>query len=459
LLADNIAILATPGKLIAKGAPVSLKQDLGEGYSVQVSFTPGTGLENRGSNSHSDLLSTIRAIAPEAKMSTISPNNVSYHLRTRNSAVVGDVLRLLGKEKSSHRISSCDVVGTTIEDIFVRLTTEKEMEIDEKRSISSEESESTTAANLTNGRPMSPIQQAVTIFYKRSLIARRSWLTPVLTILIAVAGSTIPLVYLAGEHIEGCIRKAEGTVNVPLYMSSSPLSPFGSDPSNYILVSPPGALGRSPPSLEITNVTDNATFIDMIEHNYRNRLLGGVSVDIHSGSSLVAWEAKPPGLAGPAMLNLVSNIHFKHALTGSNGDGSLSTVIQATYQPFAPVGADIFMTLRWMRFFAAVMVGSQREFPLPSYLLYRGDTKATYPAFFALYVSTERISSVKAMQMSNGLGNPIGLWLGHLMFDSIPSIILSTIIIIVFATAVNQFNGLGFLVCRGFLTPVHLSLF
>lgn len=50
------------------------------------------------------------------------------------------------------------------------------------------------------------------------------------------------------------------------------------------------------------------------------------------------------------------------------------------------------------------------------------------------------------MQMSNGLGDPIGLWLGHLMFDTIASVILSTIIIIVFATASNQFQGLGFFV-------------
>lgn len=54
------------------------------------------------------------------------------------------------------------------------------------------------------------------------------------------------------------------------------------------------------------------------------------------------------------------------------------------------------------------------------------------------------------MQFSNGLSNPLGLWLGHLMFDSISAILLSTIIVIVFATVTDQFYGLGFLVgnCR-----------
>ena len=61
------------------------------------------------------------------------------------------------------------------------------------------------------------------------------------------------------------------------------------------------------------------------------------------------------------------------------------------------------------------------------------------------------------MQFSNGLTDPIGLWLGHLMFDIIWSILLSSIIIIIFATVSNQFHGLGFLVCVSFslLKGIH----
>ena len=70
-----------------------------------------------------------------------------------------------------------------------------------------------------------------------------------------------------------------------------------------------------------------------------------------------------------------------------------------------------------------------------------------HTAFYALYVTKERRSSVQAMQLSNGLTDPIGLWLGHLMFDVIWSILLSSIIIIIFATVSNQFHGLGYLVC------------
>jgi ATP-binding cassette subfamily A (ABC1) protein 3 len=72
--------------------------------------------------------------------------------------------------------------------------------------------------------------------------------------------------------------------------------------------------------------------------------------------------------------------------------------------------------------------------------------QGVYPAFFSLYVAKERRSSIQAMQLSNGLTNPIGLWLGHLMFDMIISIFLSTVIIIIFATVTDQFHGLGLLV-------------
>lgn len=50
------------------------------------------------------------------------------------------------------------------------------------------------------------------------------------------------------------------------------------------------------------------------------------------------------------------------------------------------------------------------------------------------------------MQLSNGLANPAGLWLGHLLFDSLFGVFMSVIIAVVFATASNQFHGVGYFV-------------
>lgn len=53
---------------------------------------------------------------------------------------------------------------------------------------------------------------------------------------------------------------------------------------------------------------------------------------------------------------------------------------------------------------------------------------------------------MQAMQLSNGLANPVGLWLGHLMFDSLFTIFIATVNIIIFTAVTNKFNGPGFLV-------------
>ena len=54
---------------------------------------------------------------------------------------------------------------------------------------------------------------------------------------------------------------------------------------------------------------------------------------------------------------------------------------------------------------------------------------------------------MQAMQLSNGLANPFGLWLGHLMFDSLFTVFIATVAIVIFSVATDYFHGLGFLVC------------
>ncbi|KAJ7324047.1 hypothetical protein DFH08DRAFT_347807 [Mycena albidolilacea] len=49
------------------------------------------------------------------------------------------------------------------------------------------------------------------------------------------------------------------------------------------------------------------------------------------------------------------------------------------------------------------------------------------------------------MQLPNGISNPVGLWLGHLLFDSIPRFIMATLVVILFTILPNQFYWLGLL--------------
>ncbi|KAL0954635.1 hypothetical protein HGRIS_003590 [Hohenbuehelia grisea] len=424
LLADRIAILAAPGKLVAEGTPVSLKRDLGEGYSIQVSFASPV-LPEKDGHAAADLLMDIQGVAPAAYLMMTSASQASYRLATRDPKTVVNVLQLVDSKKAQYDIGSYDVLGTTIEDIFLELMAKQNLRFDQFASDSiTLKSVQTKPLSLDNGRAISPLRQALIIFNKRVLIARRSWLAPLLCVLVAVAGSAVPLTFLKGRQ-QTCSRALQNSDIIPLFI---PPSLASSGAEFRVQASPPGlisTLGNLTSAIAVNDLPDNATFVDAVQQNHRNLALGGISVDIISSSSLIAWEATPPGTNGPIMLNLASNILFNRALNVSDGDDSSPRSIRTSYQPLKAANSGTLLALKWVAFFGAAM--------------------SVFPAFFSLYVCRERRAAVQAMQFSNGLSNPLGLWIGHLMFDSIFSVVIATVIIIIFATASDQFQGLGFL--------------
>ncbi|KAJ7584352.1 hypothetical protein C8J56DRAFT_950802 [Mycena floridula] len=428
LLGDHIAILGAPGLLLAQGSPVSLKRDLGEGYTIQVSFAH---TEEKSTIQSAELLQAIHYHASGAYTTLNSPYQVSYHLKSKDPAVVEKVLQMLDQEKVKYGVSSYDVLSTSIEDIFLNLMNKHEVPVDEEK-IPSDESVSSGPVSLpslalSSGRYVSPVNQALTIFHKRSLIVRRSWLTPLLAVLIAIAASTIPLIFIHGRK-PSCVKQFQETIIAPLYLPliGGDLGPQFASFLPPILQSPPGllsTLGNSTAVLSVKDLPDNSTFVDTIKQNFLNLQMGGVSLDFNTGAALVAWEATAPGLNGPSMLNLASNLLYNHALNTSGKSDRTPTIIEPNLGSFPPVEAGTLFALKWVAFFGLAM--------------------AVYPAFFALYVTKERRSSVQAMQFSNGLANPSGLYLGHLLFDSMFTLFISTVITIVFATASDQFHGVG----------------
>ncbi|KAF8555139.1 P-loop containing nucleoside triphosphate hydrolase protein, partial [Imleria badia] len=426
LLADYIAILAAPGKLVAEGSPVALKTNLGQGYS-----------EKDPASSSLEVLDRVREFAPQCTLSQSPPVHAGYHLKSKDSVVAEKVLRLLENDAGNYHITSVDVLGTSIEDIFLGLM---EDEVRGRPRDSGEKSMHTTHSTdrlraistpsplmLADGRARSPFSQALTIFYKRMLIARRSWLTPMLTVLIAVCGTCVPLFFLSGQA-SSCTVQFENETVTPLYWPDSPIGIQDFSPTASILESPPNitaTLGQSAMFVLTENIPDNATFVSTIQQDYLNIPIGGISIDVQTGDALVAWDANPPpGLTGPTLLNLATNILYNRALNASGDTTGIPSIIMANYASFPPIVGAAFNDLKWFGFFGATM--------------------AVYPAFFSMYVSRERRSSVQAMQLSNGLSDPIGLWLGHLLWDSVFGIIIATIIIIVLAAfSSNQFHGLG----------------
>ncbi|KAJ1301707.1 hypothetical protein OPQ81_008941 [Rhizoctonia solani] len=441
LLADDIAILAAPGKLLAQGSPVSLKSRLGEGYVVTVSTNA----------SPESVLDVIRTRAPHAAQDPSDEG--AYILHTKNAGVVGEVLDALESNKKVLGIEGYDVRGTSMEAIFLGLMgttdTEEVVEYDELAAVQSKDGANpelgrklsrtglypTDAAPLplSDGRKTSPFRQALTGFHKRWLILRRSWLAYALMVVIALAGACIPLIFLT-DRSDTCSFLGDMEFEQSLYLpfvasdmlSGSRLwSRSETDRlSSYIpLIAPPGLLStisneaQSLPQIPL----QTSQFESTLRQNYRNLSLGGLSVS--SGVATVAWEASSGSKAGMMLLNLASNVLLHQSLgSGSNGTGAR---IIASFQNLpATWVSGTGAALKWEGFFGASM--------------------GLWPAFFIVYVSAERRSSVQAMQLSNGM-TPAGLWLGHLLFDLPWVVLISTIVTIIFATVTSQFYALGVL--------------
>ena len=382
LLADHIAILAAPGKLVAEGSPVALKTNLGRGYSVQVTFDSKDLSEKDPASSSLEVLDCVREFAPQCTLSRSSPTHAAYHLKSKDPVVVEKVLQLLDNEAESYHIASVDVLGTSIEDIFLDLM-ESEVRTPDSGQKSMQESTQNTLTDhlratsapspflLADGRARSPFSQALTIFHKRMLIARRSWLTPVLSVLIAVCGACIPLFFLSGQT-PSCTVTFDNETVIPLYWPASPLG-LEFTPTASILESPPNitaTLGRSAMFMLTENVPDNATFVSTIQRDYLNIPIGGISIDMQTGDALVAWDATPPpGFAGPTLLNLATNILYNRALNASGDTAGTPSIIMANYASFPAIAGGTLEDLKWVAFFGAAMV----RFPRPpvSHLLIR----------------------------------------------------------------------------------------
>ena len=385
LLADHIAILAVPGKLVAEGSPVALKTNLGRGYSIQVTFDSKDLGEKDLASSSLEVLDRIREFAPQCTLSRPSPIHAAYHLRSKDSAVVEKVLQLLENDAGDYRIAYVDILGTSIEDIFLNLMesgVRRTRESGEKSMYSTQSTavpsvpdtlRATSAPSplvLADGRARSPFSQALTIFYKRMLIARRSWLTPLLAVLVAVCGACVPLFFLSGQASSCTVQFGNETV-IPLYWPGSPTGFFNFTPTPSILESPPNitaTLGQSAMFMLTENVPDNATFVSTVQQDYLNMPIGGISIDVETGDALVAWDATPPpGFTGLMLLNMATNILYNYALNASGNTAGTPSIIMANYASFPQITGATFNDLKWFGFFGATMVRFRPSTHFPLY--------------------------------------------------------------------------------------------
>ena len=354
LLADNIAILAAPGKLVAQGSPVSLKRTLGQGYTVEVRFHHTDDHEKLAQLPPRDLLPAIRMVAPHAYTTKSSPFLASYHLMSKDPVVVEEVLQVFDQRAGTHMIDSYDIRGTSIEDIFLDLMNReenREVVINQDDETKTEGSHSDEPLELSGGRKRTPMSQTLTIFHKRALIAKRAWLPLLMAVGVAIAGSCIPLFFLDQPPV-ACVRTYQPLDPIPLFLPVLPID-------YQVLVAPAStaaALESLAEYLTIRPISDNQEFISIIQQNYRNIPLGGISLDPSSGRSLIAWETDPPGTTALALLNLVSNIVYNARLNATST--GTTSIIEANYATFPLRSMRVLRSFRWLIFFGAAMASN-----------------------------------------------------------------------------------------------------
>jgi ATP-binding cassette, subfamily A (ABC1), member 3 len=395
LLGDTVAVLAAPGKLVAQGTPVKLKSELGKGYVVSVSFRDDITVADVERHA-SSVLDHIQSVAPACQKVHVEERVVEFQLNNKDPKVVQTALGRVEEARKEDGVKEVDVRGASLEGVFLDLMAKEEsatrsdpsqLSDEEKDSLEPTEpvleSRSSTSTipgaapapiklDLTSGRPQSFLRQTLVIFHKRTLIARRAWLTPFLAVLVAIAGACIPLVFLNNRQ-PSCVRRFRPSFPTPVYLPLSPewnsVAPFvGNTTGAKVLERPAGiveSLGATMANVSTENLQDGGAFDDVVNGRYRNLSLGGVSFDFASGQqdkATFAWEASSPGGTGLVMLNLVNNILFNRALNASSGGnaaaGGQATLILAHYEPFPLQAAGTLVALKWVAFFGAAMVSS-----------------------------------------------------------------------------------------------------
>ncbi|KAG8976224.1 hypothetical protein FRC05_004474 [Tulasnella sp. 425] len=454
LLGDEIAILAAPGKLLAHGPPVALKSALGRGYVLQTTLDQDHSSESARSEHRHAILNRVKTVVPSAAVHTSNDKSVSFELGTADPKTVSSLLALVEKERQNLGIRSYDTHGTSLEEVFLSLM-EKESSENEKTQLASEpekltpgidaspvgygDTDTTKASPLSDGRKTSVFSQALVVCLKRFMIARRSFLPPILALACLLCASIIPLRYMVKRH-ETCAISANSdpdwATNLYLPTAGEYTVGGGNFADQTTFISPfdlTSYLGNIT-DFHVGSIPSGVTFSDFIASNYKNLSIGGLSLDPSSRQALITYQSQDGALSGPALLNLASNIMLNQI------ENSKGPKIVAQYSNFPanfPTGtAD---ALKWIGFF--------------------GLGVAVFPAFAALYVARERVSTVKAMQLGNGL-TPAAHHLGHLLAEMPVILIGSTVAIAVFGSGNNpQFKELGLLWFLFVLYGIAATLF
>ena len=313
----------------------------------------------------------------------------------------------------SHGVKNYDIVGPTLEDVFLALAEEvKEHHLDTDHptqlvsstkeadvvlpssDLNSEEADK--SLQMSKGKRTTMPQQTFILMRKRFTILRRNFWPYICALLLPIVAAGLVTLFLKNFRPVGC-KPGESASDPDIFSlinvdtDRSLLIPVG--PSSRVDVPTLAAIsGLQESNFQSVDTLDD--FNDFINTRFRNVTPGGFFIQDN----------------GPPVLSYVGNLGVLPGLvTLSTLDSVLSGIpISTQYQqlavPFAP--------------------GMGKTLQL---ILYFGLAMSVYPAFFALYPTIERLRKVRALHYSNGI-RAAPLWLAYLAFDFCFVLIISAVV-------------------------------
>jgi ATP-binding cassette subfamily A (ABC1) protein 3 len=389
VLADYIAILSR-GNLKTKGTSVQLKHEVGAGYHVTVP-------------------TTVLIVPYNAVRKPTTDDKFMYWFGSGIEAT-----KYIGQLRDNG-IKDYDLVGPTLEDVFLALADEvKENRLEtEVVAIEAQASPNSTdmgvpsdqssehldkSLQMSKGRGTSMPMQIWILMQKRFTILRRNYLPYVCALLLPIIAAGLVTLFLHGYERVGCDPGAQssnpGIVDLA-NIDSQLLIPIG--PANLVnidLVAEVSGIDAS--SFHLVNTLTE--FNDFVNTRFHNVTPGGFFLQ-PNGPPVMAYIGNKGVVGGLVTLSVLDNV-----LAGNR----ISTRYQQFAVPFAPNTGDTLQLI-----------------------LYFGLAMSVYPAFFALYPTVERLRKVRALHYSNGI-RAAPLWLAYLLFDFSFVLVISAVVIGIF---------------------------
>ncbi|ROW12585.1 hypothetical protein VMCG_00338 [Cytospora schulzeri] len=410
VLSDYVAILSK-GNLKVKGTSVQLKHEVGVGYRISVPRDQ-------------------KFVASDKIRRSETADRVVYWFPDSAEAS-----KLIG-ELRANNVKDYDIVGPTLEDVFLALAEEmgeNKLENEGPLSVRPESTsetldkvpESDTSSGefnglrMTDGRGTGMAKQTLILVRKRFTILKRNYFPYLAAVLLPIITAGLVTLFLKDYSAVGC-NPGEQANNPKVTnldsLNISPLIPVG--PSNLVDINTlSSSTGLNASSFYLVNTLDE--FNSYISDNFRNVTPGGFFLQpSQDPEAVMAYIGDGSIIYGLITLNALDNVLQQTSIT---------TSFQSFAVPFSPSAGKTLQLI-----------------------LYFGLAMSVYPAFFALYPCVERLRNVRALHYSNGI-RAAPLWLAYLIFDFLFVLVVSAVTIGIFVGASGVWYAPGYLFVVFFL--------